>query len=365
MAEQKRDYYQILGVGRNASDEEIKKAFRKKALELHPDRNKSPDAEGKFKEVNEAYQVLSDPDKRRKYDQFGHAGLGANVHSAGFQGQGGFEGFGDIFEAFFGGQSGQQRATGNRARNGNDLQISLSLTFEEAVFGAEKHVDLRRSDHCSRCQGNGSEPGSRLETCNNCRGSGQVKRAQQSLFGQFVQIVTCSSCAGSGEKVVKPCTVCHGKGVKLNQRQIAVKIPGGVENGSQVRLTGEGEAGTHGGRSGNLFIQLLVKEHEYFVREGYDIIYNLPLSFSQAVLGALINVPLVRGTENLKIPSGTQSGRVFRMRGKGVKQLNGRGHGDQLVVVQIITPTSLSKEQKTLFESLSSLEDGNQGDKGN
>jgi len=357
MAEEKRDYYQVLGVGRSSSEEEIKKAFRKKALELHPDRNKSPDAEEKFKEVNEAYQVLSDPDKRRKYDQFGHAGVGADFNSAGFQGFGGFEGFGDIFEAFFGGQGGQRGSAGTRARRGNDLQISLSLSFEEAVFGVEKQVELKRNDRCGHCKGNGSEPGSRLETCNNCKGTGQVKRAQQSLFGQFVQIVTCSSCAGAGEKIVNPCSVCRGKGLEINERQIAVKIPAGVENGSQVRLTGEGETGLHGGSSGNLFIQLNVREHEYFVREGYDIIYTLLLNFSQAALGTEVDIPLVRGTEKLKIPAGTQAGRIFRLKSRGVKHLNGRGQGDQIVVAQIVTPANLSKEQKALFEQLLALDD--------
>jgi molecular chaperone DnaJ len=356
MAKEKRDYYHVLEVGRSASEEDIKKAFRKKALELHPDRNKRPDAEEKFKEVNEAYQVLSDPDRRRKYDQFGHAGVGADFSSAGFQGYGGFEGFGDVFEAFFGGQGNQRGSTGTRARRGNDLQISLSLTFEEAVFGVEKQVDLNRNDRCGHCRGNGSEPGSRLETCNNCKGTGQVKRSQQSLFGQFVQIVTCSSCGGVGEKIINPCSECRGKGIQINERQIAVKIPAGVENGSQVRLTGEGEAGVHGGGSGNLFIQLNVQEHEYFIREGYDILYTLPLSFSQVALGTDVNIPLVRGTVSLKIPTGTQPGRVFRLKGKGVRHLNGRGQGDQLVVIQIMTPTNLSKEQEALFEQLSGLD---------
>ena len=352
MTTSKRDYYDVLGINRNASEEDIKKAFRKLALEFHPDRNRSDGAEARFKEVNEAYQVLSDSDKRASYDRFGHAAVGANG-GRGFDGFENFGGFGDIFDAFFGGGFGSHTQTrANAARRGNDLQTSLTITFEEAVFGAEKEIHINRSDVCGRCHGARSEPDTTASTCGNCRGSGQVRRSQQGFFGQFVQVTTCSVCGGEGSRITDPCTQCHGAGRERRQRKLAVTIPAGIDDSTQIRLNREGEAGTNGGRPGDLYVAIEVLGHDVFKRAGTDVHLSLPISIPQAVLGSTIEVPTLEGDEDIVIPAGTQTGTTFSLKNRGVPHLRSRQRGDQIVTVQVSIPTSLDKDQRHLFAAL-------------
>jgi len=345
-----RDYYDILGVGRGVGEEDIRKAFRKKAMEFHPDRNKSHDAEEKFKEINEAYQVLSDSNKRAQYDQFGKSGVGANG-AAGqpFDGSEGFGGFGDIFDSFFGNGSGRRQ----QAQRGSDLQHRVVLSFEESVFGAEREVDLTRLEDCATCSGAGNEPGTPLDTCNTCKGHGQVRRAQRSVFGQFTQVTTCSSCQGRGTIIKTPCSNCRGGGKERKNRKIAVNIPAGVEAGMQVRLTGEGDVGNEGGGTGNLYVYIDVQEHQYFDREGSDLTYVLPVNIAEAALGVLKPIPTLGGDdEDLKLPQGTQPGSVFRIKGKGVPHLHGNQRGDLLVTVDVRVPGSLDNRQQELMREL-------------
>lgn len=344
----KRDYYEVLGIDRNATDEKIKSAFRKLAFKHHPDHNHEDGAEEKFKEINEAYEVLSDPDKRAAYDRFGHGG------SEGLFGQGfeGFEfgGFGDIFDAFFGG--GTTTATHQAPQHGTDLQHRITITLEEAAFGAEKEINISRTEHCSLCQGIGCKPNSQPSRCPNCNGNGQVRRVQQSIFGRFTNITTCPQCHGEGQIITDPCPQCRGTGKEKRQRSIVVKIPAGVEDGSRIRLSGEGEAGVRGGSPGDLYLSLSVKQHEFFTRDGDDILYELPISFAQAALGAEVEAPTLEGNTKLKLPAGRQTGEVFRLKNKGIPHLHGRGRGDQLVRLLVITPDSLTKKQRQLFEEL-------------
>ena len=278
-----RDYYEVLGISRSNSDEDIREAFRKKALEYHPDRNKSPDAEAKFKEINEAYQVLSDPQKRAQYNQFGHAGVRSNGgFERPFDGFDVFGGFGDIFDSFFGDVSGRRT---REAQRGADLQHRVVLSFEESVFGAERQVEVSRLDLCRRCSGEGSEPGTAVNTCGSCRGRGQVRRSQRSIFGQFTQVVGCSTCQGRGKVVETACETCRGAGAERRKRKIAVKIPAGVERGMQVRLSGEGDVGREGGPAGNLYVHVDIREHKQFVRQGNDLLYRLPINVAEASLG--------------------------------------------------------------------------------
>ena len=350
----KRDYYQVLGVAKGTSEEEVRKAFRKKAMEYHPDRNKNPDAEEKFKEVNEAYQILMDPQKRAQYDRFGHAGVETGA-GAGFQrdfeGFDIFGGFGDIFESFFG--DGTSRTRQRTAQRGSDLQYGITIPFKEAIFGTGREVDITRVEKCERCRGSGGEPGTSPTACSTCRGMGQVRRTQRNVFGQFSQVTTCPSCKGQGSTITSPCNICHGAGTEHHKRKIEVTIPAGVEDGVQVRYTGLGNAGSGGGPSGHLYIHVSVDEHRLFSREGDDIIYELPLNFAQAALGDEMDIPTLEGTETLKIPPGTQPGSVFRIKGKGVPRQNGRGGGDLLVPVQVQVPVSLDPEQRRLLEELS------------
>ncbi|MFC2005709.1 molecular chaperone DnaJ [Chloroflexota bacterium] len=342
----KRDYYEVLGINRNATEEKIKKAFRKLAFDCHPDRNHDKGAEGKFKEINEAYEVLSDPDKRASYDRFGHDGTG------GFFGQGfeGFDfgGFGDIFDAFFGGATTTRQAP----QRGTDLYQSITITLEEAASGVEKEVGILRTEYCSTCQGTGCQPSSQPSRCPNCNGAGQVHRVQQSIFGRFTNITTCSQCHGEGKIITDPCPQCRGTGKEKCQRDILVKIPAGVENSSRIRLSGEGDAGVRGGLPGNLYINLSVKKHEFFTRDGDDILYELPINFAQAALSAEIEVPSLDGNVKLKIHAGSQAGEVFRLKNRGIPHLHGRGRGDQLVKLLIVTPETLTKKQRKLFEEL-------------
>ena len=347
----KRDYYEVLGVSKGASEEQIRKAFRKKAMDYHPDRNKNPDAEEKFKEVNEAYQVLMEPQKRAQYDRFGHAGVtSSGGFSRDFEGFDVFGGFGDIFDSFFGDAAG--RGQGRRSQRGNDVQYGVTLPFEDAVFGVEREVEVTRVEKCRECHGSGSNPGTNPGKCDTCRGVGQVRRAQRSVFGQFTQVTTCPTCRGKGTVITSPCNSCHGVGTERRTRKIAVRIPAGVEGGMQIRLTGEGDVGINGGPSGNLYIHISVKEHAFFHRDGDDLVYELPINFVQATLGDDVEVPTLNGRETLKIPAGTQPGAVFRIKGKGVPQVNGHRRGDLLVPVKLQVPTSLDSRQRKLLEDL-------------
>ena len=346
----KKDYYEVLGVPRNASEDDIRRAYRRKAMDYHPDRNKRPDAEEKFKEVNEAYQVLADDEKRGQYDRFGHAGVGASAGGArGFDGFDGFRGFGDIFDSFFGDVAGRRRRGPQRGR---DIETKVGLPFEEAAFGVEREVEVNRIEGCSQCSGSGSEPGTTPNTCATCRGMGQVRQSQQTMFGNFSQVAPCPACKGRGSIITNPCDACRGLGTERRKRRIAVKIPAGVETGMQVRLTGEGDSSPDGGPSGNLYLTMNVEPHPFFKREGDDLLYDLPVSFPQAALGADLEVPSLNGVETVKIPAGTQPATVFRIRGKGIPHVNGGRKGDLLVSVKLEVPTSIDSQQRKLLEEL-------------
>ena len=357
MAQTKRDYYDVLGVARTASADEIKKSFRSRARELHPDVNKATDAEVRFKEVTEAYEVLIDTDKRAAYDRFGHAAV-SGAGGMGGDPFGGFTNFSDIFETFFtsagmGGMGGAGTAARRRPQRGSHLAFRLTVEFEEAVFGAEKEVEIPRLTMCTNCEGSGAEPGTEPQTCPNCQGKGEVRRSQQSIFGQFVSVVPCDRCDGEGRIVATPCTLCKGDGRVKETRKLAVKIPAGIDDGSQIRLAGEGEWGPRGAPPGDLYIEVNVKKHKLFKRDGDDILLSLDLNIAQASLGADINVPTVDGTETLlKIPAGTQNDKVIRIKGMGVPHLRGSGRGDMMVMVQVQIPTSLNEEQKRLLKEL-------------
>ena len=343
----KRDYYEILGVSKDATGEEIKRAFRKLAFQYHPDRNREDGAEERFKEVNEAYEVLSDANKRTAYDQFGHDGVDG-LFTRGFNGFD-FGGFGDIFEAFFGGMT----AAGHRApQRGADRHYQATISFEEAAFGCTKEVNVKRSVVCSLCHGTGARPGSQPGRCPTCNGTGQVRRVQQSLFGRFINTTICDQCQGEGKIITEPCSQCKGAGKEKQQRRLSINIPPGVEDGSRIRLTGEGEAGTRGGPSGDFYVSLSVLEHEFFVRDGDDILYELPIDFAQAALGTELEVPTLSGKTNLNIPAGSQTGKIFRLKGKGIPHLHRHGQGDQIVSLFVATPESLTKQQRQLFQEL-------------
>ncbi len=346
----KRDYYEVLGVSRNASDDEIRRSYRRLARQYHPDVNKSADAEARFKEVNEAYEVLSDREKRAVYDRYGHAGIN---FPNGF-GQGGFSdfGFGDIFEDLFGFGMRTRRAARQAPTRGADLRYNLTITFEEAVFGCEKELEIPRLETCPTCQGQGAEPGTSPIRCPQCRGTGEERRTRQSICGSIVTASTCSRCRGEGEVITTPCHECRGQKRVQRTRKIVVEIPAGVDEGTQIRLAGEGEAGLHGGPPGNLYVALTVTPHEFFRRRDNDIMLDLELNVAQAALGDEIEVPTLEGTEKLRIPAGTQTGRSFRLRGKGVPRLRRNGRGDQVVTVFVRTPTELTDEQKALFQPL-------------
>jgi molecular chaperone DnaJ len=347
----KRDYYEILNVSRNATDNELKAAYRKLALKYHPDRN--PDdqtAEEKFKEAAEAYEVLRDPQKRSLYDQYGHAGL----ENTGFHGFGGFEdifsSFGDIFEDFFGFTS--RRRSRSRAMPGADLRYDLSLDFMEAVFGSETEIEIDKRQTCSDCEGSGCEPGTEPESCRHCGGTGQVSRSQ----GFFTVRTTCPTCRGNGQMIPHPCPKCRGTGQVMARKKVAVKIPAGVDHGSRLRLTGEGEPGVFGGPPGDLYVFIHVQPHEFFQRQETHIICEIPISFVQAALGDKISVPTLNGKKTLEIPKGTQPGDIFYFRGEGIPELRGRGRGDQIIQVAIKTPTHLTKKQEALLRDFANLE---------
>ena len=360
MTTKKRDYYEVLGVPRGASEEEIKKTFRKLALKYHPDRNKDKGAEEKFKEINEAYQVLSDSSLRNKYDQFGHKGVSSQAGS-GFEGFDNFAGFGDIFETFFGGFEGHQ--SGRRATRGASLQTSITIEFQDVVSGIEKQIEVIRSEGCGKCNGTRREPGTELRICASCNGQGRVRRASQGMFGQFVQVVACNACSGEGQVVSSPCKQCKGKGTERKKRRLAVTIPVGIENGTQLKLTGEGEVGMSGGRPGDLFVIVNVKEHPLFLRQGNDIKHTEIIDIAQASLGSKVLVATIDGEAELDIPSGIQSGQVIRLRDKGIPYLkNPKKRGSQLVEVVVETPRTLSKEQRKILQSFAStLKGHNEG----
>lgn len=343
----KRDYYETLGVSRDASDEEIKKAFRKMAFKYHPDHNPDASAAEKFKECHEAYEVLSEPEKRTAYDRFGHHGA-EGLFGRGFEGFN-FGGFGDIFEAFFGGAA---TATHHAPQRGSDLRTHLVISFEEAARGTEKEVVMTRIENCATCQGTGSKPGSQPSRCPNCNGTGQVRRVEQSIFGRFSSVATCPRCRGEGTVITEPCPQCKGTGREKKKRRIVVKIPAGMADGLQIRLSGEGNAGTRGGRAGDLYVATRVTPHPYFRRDGDDIHYTLPLNFTQAALGTELEVPTLDGKTKLKVPAGSQTGTVFRLKGLGMPHLNRSRRGDQLVTIFVTVPEKLSKEQRQLLEKL-------------
>ena len=346
--DQKQDYYDALGVARNASAEDLKKAYRRLAMQYHPDRNKEPGAEARFKQINEAYEVLSDPEKRQMYDRYGHAATDGQ-YARGFEGFG-FGGLGDIFDAFFGGAASRTQRGPVR---GADVRRSISITFEQAVFGVEREVEVQTAELCSVCNGLRAEPGTQPVKCAQCNGSGETRRVQQSIFGQFVNVAPCGRCGGEGRIVEQPCKHCKGVGRERRKRRLQVKIPAGVDNGAQMRLTGEGELGANGGPRGNLYLQISVKPHEVFRRDEDDLILDLELNFAQAALGDEVEVPTIDGEPHqLRIAAGTQNGEVFVVKHRGVPHLRGSGRGDMLVRANVVTPRNLTKEQKDLMKRL-------------
>ncbi len=347
----KRDYYDVLGVQKGADERDIKKAFRAKAKKYHPDVSEDANAEEKFKEIQEAYAVLSDTEKRGKYDQFGHEGMNAQGGFGGFQG-GGFGGFEDIFSSFFGG-GGVRRQDPNAPRRGSDLQKRMTISFEEAAFGVKKKISINIEEECTVCHGSGAHSKSDVTTCKQCNGSGIVYRQQQSIFGVQRTQVACPQCGGTGKEIKRKCTKCYGDGTVVNTKTVEVNIPAGINNNQQIRLSGKGEGGHNGGPSGDLYIVISVKQHELFIRRDDDIILELPISFSQAALGADVQTPTLHGNVKLKIPAGTQSGARFRLRNKGVKHLNSSYMGDQHVIVKVVTPEKLDQTQRSLFKKLS------------
>jgi molecular chaperone DnaJ len=341
----KRDYYDVMGVAKNASEAEIKKAYRRLAMKYHPDRNPGDKrAEESFKEAKEAYEVLSDPQKRTAYDQFGHAGVSAGTGAGAGRG-----GFGDIFEDIFGDIFGAGRGGGaGRSYRGADLQYNLEITLEEAVFGTESKIRIPRLVNCKTCTGTGAKPGTQPQTCSTCGGVGQV-RVQQGFFS--IQ-QTCPRCHGRGKIIAQPCPSCHGKGQIEEQRTLSVKVPSGVDTGDRIRLSGEGEAGPHGGVAGDLYVQVHVKSHRLFTRDGNDLNCDVPVCFTTAALGGEMEIPTLDGRVSIRIPPGTQTGKIFRIRGKGVRPVRGGLQGDMLCKIHVETPVNLTKRQKELLEEL-------------
>ena len=358
MAEQKRDYYEVLGVSRGASEDEIKKAYKKMARKYHPDLNPGDKtAEEKFKEVNEAYEVLSDADKKARYDQYGHAGVDPNFGAGGFGG--GFDGsfdfgdLGDIFGSFFGGGFGGARANPNAPQRGESLRTSVNISFEEAAFGCEKEVSIDRIEQCPDCRGSGCAKGTTAEVCPDCRGSGVIQQRRQTPLGYMSTSAPCQRCGGKGKIIHQPCPKCGGKGMIRHRKTIKVSIPAGIDNGQTISLRAQGNAGKNGGPAGDLLIVVSVRPHEIFRREGTSVLCEAPITFTQAVLGAELEIPTIDGKVKYTIPEGTQSGTTFRLKGKGIPGLNGRGRGDQYVTVYIETPRNLNREQKEALKKFS------------
>ena len=363
MAQEKRDYYEVLGVSKGASEDEIKRAYKKLARKYHPDMNPGDkEAEEKFKEVNEANEVLSDPEKKARYDQFGFAGVDPSYGAGGPGGPGGAGGFGggfdfgdlgDIFGSFFGGGFGGGQTRRNGPQRGESIRASVSVTFTEAAFGCEKEVTIQRSEQCTTCKGNGCAPGTTPEICPDCHGSGVVQVQQRTPMGVFASSRPCQRCRGTGRIIHQPCTDCGGSGAVRKRKTIKVNIPAGIDDGQTISLRGQGNAGKNGGPAGDLLITVMVQPHELFRREGNDVFCEAPITFSQAVLGAKLRIPTIDEPVEYTIPEGTQTGTVFRLRGKGIPVLNGRGRGDQYVTVTIETPRNLSREQKDALKKFS------------
>ena len=361
MADNKRDYYEVLGVGKDAGADDIKRAYRKAAMKYHPDRNPGDkEAEAKFKEVGEAYEVLSDPDKKARYDQFGFAGVDPNFAAGqggggGFEGFGGFGGFGDlgdIFGEFFGGGGSSRRAGQNAPRRGENVMSRLELTFEESAFGCEKEVNYYRIENCSACSGTGSADGA-VETCSQCRGTGQVRSTQSFMGMQMQSTTTCPRCGGRGQVIKTPCATCKGKGKVRRSHRISVKVPAGVDAGQSVRVRGEGCVGSGGGPNGDLLVEISIRRHPIFRREDRDVLCEVPISFTQAALGATIQVPTLDGKVAFDIPEGTQTGKEFVLWGRGIPDVNNpRRRGNHRFTVVVETPTHLTKEQKDLLRQL-------------
>ena len=355
----KRDYYEVLGVSKSASKDEIKSAFRKLAKKYHPDISKEENAEEKFKEVQEAYSVLSDDNKRRQYDQFGHAGVKGNGAGSGF---GGFNGagfgfdasdLGDIFDDLFGagfGFGGSSSRRSSRTRRGSDILMQVDLTFEEAVFGCEKDFDLDVVAECDKCNGKG---GFHEETCSRCHGSGTITSEQRTILGSFMTKTTCPECGGKGKTYREVCSKCHGKGSVKARKTITVSVPSGIDNGERLRVPGKGNSGENGGASGDLYLEFHIKEHKYFKRDGLDIYLEVPINMAEAVLGCKKEIPTIYGNVKLTISSGIDSGDKQRLKGKGIKDSTSRKVGDMYVIFKVVTPKRLSRDQKKLFESLS------------
>lgn len=351
----KRDYYEVLGVAKGASKDEIKKAYRKLSKKYHPDINKEPGADEKFKEIAEAYEVLSDDQKRAHYDQFGHSDPNQGFGSGGFGGAdfGGFGGFEDIFSTFFGG--GGRRRDPNAPRQGADLQYTMTLSFEDACFGKETDIEIPREESCNTCNGTGAKPGTKPQTCSHCHGSGQISMEQDTPFGRIVNRRVCHYCDGTGKQIKEKCSTCRGTGKVKKRRKIHVKIPAGIDDGQQLRVAGQGEPGINGGPAGDLYIVFHVRQHEFFERDGDDIYCEIPITFAQAGLGDEIEVPTLHGKVKLKVPAGTQTGTKFRLKGKGVPNVRGYGVGDQHIVVRIVTPTKLTDRQKELLQEFAEI----------
>lgn len=360
----KRDYYEVLGVAKGASKDEIKKAYRKMAMQYHPDKNPgNAEAEAKFKEASHAADILMDDQKRSMYDRMGHAAEQGGMGGGGFQG-GGFSGdfgdlgdiFGDIFGDILGGQRGRGGSRGgsrrSRAQAGDDLQTEIIVTFEEAAFGVEKEIQINRSVACETCHGSGAKKGSGPVTCDMCQGHGEVRRQQ----GFFTIAQPCPKCHGTGQIIKEVCETCHGRGKNKKKEKLSVKIPAGIDEGQRLKLSGQGDTGLNGGPSGDLFVLIHIQEHEFFKRDEFDVICEVPISFSQAAMGTEIEVPTLGGRVSMKIPEGTQSGQKMKLRNKGITKLGGYGFGDQIITIHVETPTKLSKEQRELFARLSELE---------
>ena len=369
MAQDKRDYYEVLGVSKGASEDEIKRAYKKLARKYHPDMNPGDkEAEEKFKEINEANEILSDPEKKSRYDQFGFAGVDPNYGAGAGSAYGGagfdFGDLGDIFGSFFGGGFGggfggaQQRRNG--PQRGESIRMSVSVSFNEAAFGCEKDVTLDRSEQCPTCHGNGCASGTTPEVCPECRGTGTVQVRRQTPMGVFASTSACTKCGGTGKIIHQPCGECHGNGRVHKRRTVKVSIPAGIDNGQTISLRGQGHAGKNGGPNGDLLITVMVKPHELFRRDGTSVFCEAPITFAQAVLGAELEIPTIDGKVKYAIPEGTQTGTVFRLKGKGIPVLNGRGRGDQYVTVTIETPRNLNREQKEALRKFSeTLGEGN------
>ncbi|MGM9554418.1 MAG: molecular chaperone DnaJ [Faecousia sp.] len=363
--ENKRDYYEVLGVAKDASDADIKRAYRKLAAQYHPDVNHEPGAEERFKEINEANEVLSDPDKRARYDQFGFAGVDPNFNAGAaggnpFGGFGDFGDLGDLFGSFFGGGARTSRRTANSPTRGEDISARVEITFEEAAFGTEKEISAPRIEDCDRCNGTGAAPGTKAETCTRCNGRGMV-RTQQSFMGMTMQSDSvCPECRGTGKIIRTPCERCKGKGKVRRSFKTKVRVPAGIDDGQTLRVRGEGCTGANGGPSGDLMVTVSVKRHPVFTRQGQSIYCEMPISFTQAACGAELEVPTLEGKVRYTIEEGTQTGTTFRLRGKGIPFVNGKGRGDEFVTVVVETPTKLTKEQKELLKKFEDCTEGNQ-----